>query len=440
MMTALFRSYCLFLVFSAFANSFWFNLLGAAGAALLLAATTVTTIGIWLTRRTGHRAAWRGVGAINPILIYLGFAALSLAWSSWPTTTLTTLAVQSGFVLQALFLIRTCTGRELLRLVEHAVAAVLVLSVVLEVGVALSGSPLLPNFIHVDRVSDPHIYWVRGNLFDGDFVGGGRIQGIVGNANLLAAICVVAMIVAAVQTNRRHRDTVARAALFALALVLCLRAGSATMLLSLVPISLIAVFTVVARRSSEKVRRLLLVGAAIVAMGVAAAIFLQREVVFGLVGKDASLTGRTRIWEQVRERADESPLVGHGYASPWLPWDPAFAGWITDHGLTVFHAHNMWMDVYLQLGIVGAALLAFLYGTALRRSWRLASQPAAPRAAMAPLLILALLLIQGLTESAPIMYWGLGLVTAFAARPAARSTEKGFLRPVKGPLWTTHPS
>ena len=49
--------------------------------------------------------------------------------------------------------------------------------------------------------------------------------------------------------------------------------------------------------------------------------------------------------------------IGWGFATPWVPWDPAFDGWIIDHGVTVMQAHNMWVDVYLQLGLIGLVIM-----------------------------------------------------------------------------------
>ena len=39
-------------------------------------------------------------------------------------------------------------------------------------------------------------------------------------------------------------------------------------------------------------------------------------------------------------------MAGWGFATPWVPWDPAFDGWIIDHSRRVMQAHNMWVDVY----------------------------------------------------------------------------------------------
>ena len=102
-----------------------------------------------------------------------------------------------------------------------------------------------------------------------------------------------------------------------------------------------------------------------------------------------------------------------------MPWDDEFHGWIVDHDLTVFHAHNMWIDVFLQLGVVGVAVALVVFVAAAWRAWFFAIdrprwdlEANRPYSALslAPLLIMAVLLTQGLTESGPLMLWGWMLV------------------------------
>lgn len=98
----------------------------------------------------------------------------------------------------------------------------------------------------------------------------------------------------------------------------------------------------------------------------------------GAVGKDPTLTDRTKIWHFVL-RLDNDPILGAGYESFWLGdrlqafWQGAGLGRINE-------AHNGYLEVYLQLGYAGLSLLlAFLvngYGRickALRPSSPLAS-------------------------------------------------------------------
>jgi O-antigen ligase len=151
-----------------------------------------------------------------------------------------------------------------------------------------------------------------------------------------------------------------------------------------------------------------------------AAVWLLREPLLALLGRSADLTGRSeKIWTKVLQRAGEHPIFGNGFSSPWIPTDPAFDHWITDHGITVFHAHNMWLDVLMQLGVVGVVLMAVAYLSLLWRSWFFAvdrprwdleaHRPYSPLTLL-PSLFTVVLLVQGLSESTPIMLWGWMLV------------------------------
>ena len=112
------------------------------------------------------------------------------------------------------------------------------------------------------------------------------------------------------------------------------------------------------------------------------------------------------------EKAWEHPLHGWGFATPWVPWEPAFDGWIIDHDMTVLQAHNMWVDVFFQLGLVGLVILALAFLAFIWRSWFFAVDR--PRwdlradrpytaVTLLPSLIGAVLLVQGFSESGPLL-------------------------------------
>ncbi|HXQ13394.1 MAG TPA: O-antigen ligase [Caulobacteraceae bacterium] len=103
---------------------------------------------------------------------------------------------------------------------------------------------------------------------------------------------------------------------------------------------------------------------AVVALGAAAAvIFFASDLVFGLLGKDATLTGRTKIWAGVMRQINERPWQGFGYAAIWDEtdqWGPL--AWIThDAGFRAHHAHNSWLEQWLSLGVPGLAAWAAFY-------------------------------------------------------------------------------
>ena len=78
--------------------------------------------------------------------------------------------------------------------------------------------------------------------------------------------------------------------------------------------------------------------------------------VSGMFGRNANLTGRaTEIWPIVLAAAARHPLLGAGYGGVW-----GLGGTLTSQ-VGVEQAHNGYLDVYLDLGIVGLVFLtAFL--------------------------------------------------------------------------------
>jgi exopolysaccharide production protein ExoQ len=79
------------------------------------------------------------------------------------------------------------------------------------------------------------------------------------------------------------------------------------------------------------------------------------EMVADMLGRNKDLTGRaTDIWPVVLEAASRHPLFGVGYGAAW-----GLGGEISAR-VEVEQAHNGYLDIYLQLGIMGVVLLVAL--------------------------------------------------------------------------------
>ena len=85
------------------------------------------------------------------------------------------------------------------------------------------------------------------------------------------------------------------------------------------------------------------------------------------LGRDATLTGRTNIWEAVIPMAP-NPLVGAGFESFWL--SPRVYDRLARlfPGLPLNEAHNGYIEVYLELGWVGLGLIGLISIDGYRRS------------------------------------------------------------------------
>ena len=411
----LLRGYVILVLVITFAHSAVYNLLGQNGAALILVVFTLATAGIgvpMLARNRPQPFRWRRLPWAA--LGYTALALLSIAWSQWRGPTLITWFLLAAITVNALFIAHVLTWHEIVRALSSAFKWILGLSLAIELWVSLVlHGPLLPNFATLpDGKIDPQWYWVRDNLFDG-----GRIQGIVGNANLLAMISLFALITFGVLFAARARWRTTLALWMLLAVYFLFRTSSATALACAAAVVVTLAVALLMRRARTPGARtriyVIAIGGTVLAV---AAVWLLRGPLLTLLGRDADLTGRSdRIWAKVLERVGEHPIIGNGFSSPWVPSDPAFDHWITDHGITVFHAHNMWLDVLLQLGVLGVVVMAVAYGSLLWRSWFFAvdrprwdldgARPYSPLTLL-PSLFTVTLLVQGLSESTPIMLWG----------------------------------
>ncbi|MCT1364505.1 MULTISPECIES: O-antigen ligase family protein [unclassified Microbacterium] len=411
----LLRGYVIAVLFVAFAHSAVYNLLGEIGAAIVLALFSAATLAIgvpMLARNRPQPFRWRRLpwAAVG----YTALALLSVAWSQWRVPTVATGMLLAAVTVNGLFIAHVLTWHEIVRALSSAFKWVLGLSLALELWVSLVlHGPLLPNFADIPAGKiDPQWYWVRDNLFDG-----GRIQGILGNANLLGIVSLFALITFGVLFAARARWRTTLALWMILAAYFLFRTASATALACAGAAAVVLVVALLMRRAASPTARTRIYVVAIGSTAVLAlAVWLLREPLLGLLGRSADLTGRSnKIWAAVLERVGEHPVIGNGFSSPWVPTDPAFDGWIVDHGITVFHAHNMWLDVLLQLGVLGLVLMAVAYGSLLWRSWFFAvdrprwdldaHRPYSPLTLL-PSLYTVVLLVQGLTESTPIMLWG----------------------------------
>jgi exopolysaccharide production protein ExoQ len=96
--------------------------------------------------------------------------------------------------------------------------------------------------------------------------------------------------------------------------------------------------------------------------------------VAGAVGRSANLTGRTEIWSAVVSIIPKRPILGYGYSGFWLGASPesiainqVMRGW-------VMYSHNGYLEMQLNLGVVGSLLTFAILGIALKRALSFSEQ------------------------------------------------------------------
>ena len=358
----------------------------------------------------------------SPIYWFLALAVLSITWSQYRFESVLGVVAQLATTFIAVVLAFILTWHELLRTLGTALRYVLGLSLLFELWVSVFvREPLLPPWLTVPEGKTPKLlYWSRDLLFEG-----GPIQGLLGSSTLLGFVGLIGLIVFAIQLRAGLVSRTAGWLWVAVAVATLALTRSATVTVALLAVVVALGFALWARRRGQDRRvPVYVTGGAILVAGAAAVIF-ARDLVFGLLGKSADLTGRGETWAKVIDLAQERPWFGWGWISYWAPWAEPFKSLDVQGGVTVMSAHNAWLDVWLQLGIAGLLAFAPLVVLSLWRVWfravdapRRGFGPPLPYATSAlwPFLVMVALVVQSLTESRILIESGWLLLIIIAVK------------------------
>jgi O-antigen ligase len=405
----------------AFGGDGWRNLLTWPGyIALCLVVSAACAV---VLVRSRPRLRWSTTP--KSLVAFLAFAVLSLVWSAYPGPTAATLLGTLMTTIVGCTVVLALDWHGFVRALGSALRWVIGLSLLFELVVAtIVRAPLARPWDARGADAPLMDLWSRNVLFEGD-----RIQGWVGNANLLGIIALLGIIVFAVQLADGSVRRVTGYVWLALAAITFGLTRSSTMMVAAVVCVVVLSAALLARRASPRGRlALYAVGVAVVAVAAVAAVWF-RGAALELLGKSADLTGRIDIWAEVGALAERRPWFGWGYSSPWLPGAVPFDEPIVRNGVEQLQAHNAWLDVRLQLGIIGLVLFAAIVASVLWRSWFLAIDR--PRTGLAddspysvtsllPVLVAVVLVVQSLMESRVLIESGWVLLVALAVGTKAR--------------------
>jgi exopolysaccharide production protein ExoQ len=299
---------------------------------------------------------WKKLFVANAALTaFLSFALLSVLWSDFPFIAFKRWFRDLGFYLMILVALSDPRPSEAVRTLLRRLCFLLIPLCIL----------LNKYFPEMSKEYD-------------QWTGQGYFIGATTSKNMLGLLCVVSGLfffwdVLTRWDNRRERRTrwIIRVnlALLAMTLWLLSMAGSAT---SSVCFALGC--SVIAAAHNGTIKRHPAILTALIPVGICLYLLLQfgfgMDILAALaeaIGRNPDLTGRTHIWSVVLG-TNTDPVVGTGYESFWL--GPRLR-WVWERAGGVNEAHNGYLEVYLNLGLVGLCLLAgFLiasYRTVCRR-------------------------------------------------------------------------
>jgi len=111
-----------------------------------------------------------------------------------------------------------------------------------------------------------------------------------------------------------------------------------------------------------------------------------------MIGKSSNLTGRTDFWEYLWLEVEKKIFLGYGYGTYWIMGSSVIANFAAfTGGFKVNQAHNGYLEIMLQLGLIGIILFATIVIILIRRIFKLKSNLS--------LLVLISLLLLDYTEA-----------------------------------------
>lgn len=394
----------LFTILSPDAIRYTIGWLGWSVVVITLAVWTIVALAIKSPAKTLTRMPIQ-------LVSLMGLMLLSLIWSQYREMTLLTLGLQITATLFAIFLANQFSWRQLLHILSNTVRFLLLASLAIEVLAATSG-PIKPFFPNYQGDEPPHAsyLWVQGNLLQFE-----RIQGVMGNANLLAFTAVFGILLFLIELIVTDRSKWLPGVSLGLAVVMAYLAQSAGMTVAMVLIAFAALVAIFAEGRPKPIRhRIYRVAIAFLAIAVVLGVVF-RDLVFDLLDRSPDATGRFSIWEKVWGLITEKPVEGWGWIGYWIPGVEPFEGLVEINGVPMYQAHNAYLDTWMQLGFVGLLLLLWLMIAVFARLWAVAVRHTNPLY-LYPLFVFLVIASQSLSESRLLIEAGWVLLVLLATK------------------------
>jgi len=305
------------------------------------------------------------------LLVLVGITLCSVIWSAAPDVTLRRNVALAGTTMIGIYLAMRYSLSELLRLLAWAMGLAALLSIAFAVA--------LPSY-GIDN------YSVAGD-WQGIYGGGKNVLG----RNMSLGALVFLLLALSV---RRYRWLTWAG--FGVSIAVLLASDSVTSWTTLLIVAgLLLPYAALRWRYTLALPCLL---AALVVVGIAG-LWLQGNVDDLLIelGRDPTLTGRTEIWPAVLEMIKERPWLGYGYGGFWLGWEGESASiwhWTSHQSV---HAHNGFLELWLNLGLLGLSTFVLGFMVAVGRAiiWARMTKTAE---GLWPLAYLTFMLLYNLTE------------------------------------------
>ena len=300
-----------------------------------------------------RRANWSAIfGESAAVWIFYAFALLSVAWSPYPPVTLKRIIRELGTIVMILVVLTETNQLDAVKRVFVRCALVLV--------------PLSMLFIkYYPAIGRNYHRWTHQVQYNGVTTNKNSL-GVIAMLGGLFLLWHIAEQKKGVTRWQQFVSVWPEACVIGLCVWILYIANSATALACfLLGVVLFLTGRTVFNGASVKAT----VGVtALVGLGALMGLLMSdlRGFVAGNLGRDSTLTTRTEIWEAALS-LPTNPIVGAGFASVWLTPE----GWALRERIGgLAHAHNGYLEAYLNGGAIGVTLLVAVLFTATLQAGR----------------------------------------------------------------------
>ncbi len=302
---------------------------------------------------------------------------LSIAWSVYPDVTFRRSINYFSTVLTACFLAGRFNVDEIMRILSWGIA------------ISVLSSFLFVAAFPTDAIHQPSPWEVEEPA--GAWRGAFSHKNVLGHAMTVGVIAELYILTATRVRKIWHFLLLCGC----VALVILARSSTAFLLTSFYLLG--GVLSLLLRRAGQYFG-VGLAALAVLGSTVALIYLTYPNLILGLLGSDATLTGRTELWDLVLHLIEERPVLGWGYSALWLPNDPITRAISTAVGWQVPQAHNAFLEVALEIGLVGLAIVMIFVGVSVWRAVR-CLQAGRYKLGMVSLVFFLGIIISGTTES-----------------------------------------
>jgi exopolysaccharide production protein ExoQ len=268
------------------------------------------------------------------IWLLIGFSITSIIWSALPSITFNRLVALCGTVLFSIYFSSRFTIKEQLELIAWTFGIGAIMSLVFALA--------LPQY---GQMASIHA---------------GLWRGVYNNKNVLGKTMGITSVVFLILAQRKDEQRWIYWGFLGLSIFLLIMSKASSPLINLTVV-IMAFFLLQTFRWQYALMVPALSGIALIGFVLHSILVSNADAVASLFEKDLTFTGRTDLWPLVIDKIEQQPWLGYGFGAFWngregpskYVWDAIF--------FEAPNAHNGFLDILLELGIVGLTIYALQF-------------------------------------------------------------------------------